>query len=196
MTFIAHEHFQQIRGKDLIFLGVMSFICALIIYLSSWLTSPSITIIVSIFSIVCLSNLLIYISRKSSMVLLFYVLVSFLTFGLDDFGVTGWRKLMVFLIAGIVFEIIYLTLKLRIHNVSLDMVVGSTLAMMSIPLLVALFISPNLVFTFPEALINLILLGFTFGLISSVITSIVWHFIRANKFILDLETKLMTLGKV
>lgn len=190
---IAHEHFQKIKLKELVFIPIVAGIVSLFIFLNNLLFDPSLVLIISLFLLVLGMNLVVYLAKKSGTAVIFYLFTSFFTFSIGDIGILGWKKILAFVIAGILFEIIFLLLKLEIHSLPLDMIIGTSLSIASLPLVSAFLLSAGLASSFPLALINLIVLAFAVGLIASVITFLLWRKVKHTKVIIRLESYLMSL---
>lgn len=192
---IAHEHIQMIRPKSIIFTLIVAVITALLIFLSNLFFSPTASFIISLIFLVAGMNFVVYLIKKVGIATLFYVFTAILTFWINDIGVLGWKKILVFFFAGLIFEIIFLFLKLHLHNVQLDMVVGTSLSAASISLFMAFALSEGLASSFPIGLLNLIILAMAVGLGASVVTFLLWHNIERMKPVLKLESYLMSLAR-
>jgi len=188
---IAYEHFQKIRVKELIFIASLAVITALLLFISSFIFNPPLLFIVSLSILALGMNFLVYLIKKTGIATLFYLFTSIFTFYLQDIGVISWEKIITFLLAGILFEVVFLILKLEIHSLPLDMIIGTSISTASVPLIGAFLLSAGLASSFPLALINLIILAFAVGLGASVITFIIWYNVRNTKFIIKLESYLM-----
>jgi len=190
MSFIIHEHIQKIRLKELIFILIIAIIVSALLFLNSGFFSSSTSLIISMLLLVFGMNFLVYVTKKSGTATIFYTLVALFTFWLPDIGILGWKKVLTFFLAGIIFELIFLYLKLNFHSIPLDMVVGTTISITSISIISSFLISAKLAGTFPLALINFILLSFSIGLFSSVIFIIIWHNLKRIKHIIQLQVYL------
>ena len=192
---IAHEHIRPIKIKDFFFVGMIVIITSLFLFVGNFIFPPTHSFIISLFFIVCGMNLTVYLTKKTGIAALFYVLTAIFTFPLNDLGVVGGGKLLTLFFAAFVFEIIFLFLKFHFHSIPLDMIIGTSLSIASIPLISAFSLSLELASSFPTALLNFILLAFSVGLGSSVIMFVIWHYIEKTKFIIKLESWLMSLGR-
>jgi len=190
---VAHEHIQGIKLKSIIFTLTVAIIISALIFICSFHYSPSTFFIISLVLIVMGMNLCVYFIKRTGIATLFYVFTAALTFWIDDFGVLGWKKLLVLFFAGIIFEIIYLIFKIKFHNVPLDIIVGTSLSAASIPFLTAFILSERIASSFPIELLNFILLSFAIGLIASTVTFLFWHHLEHTKPILKLESYLISL---
>ena len=184
---IAEEHIRMIRLKDFAFIAVTAFITAALIYVAQALVSPSVMYYLFLALFVIALNGTVYVLKKSGVAALFSFLLGLFTLNVDDVGIFGWKKIAVFFVAALVFEAVFLILKLRLKSVPIDMVLGSSFFMAALPLVTAFFLSPSIVFSFPVALLNLVLLSFVVGLIASFVAFVLWHFISGTKFIIRLE---------
>src|SRR3989338_5636742 len=189
---IAHEHIQKIRLKELACIFLISMAAAMLIFLSNLIFSPSIFFIASIAILVLGMNFSVYLIRKTGVATIFYLITAILTISLFDIGVTGWKKIFVFFSAGILFELVFLILKLEIHNLPMDIIIGTSVSTAGLPFISALLLSVSLASSFPIALINLIILAFAVGLVASVIAFIIWYHIEPTKVMLKLHYYLMS----
>jgi hypothetical protein len=190
-----HELLHRIKFKEIRFILLAAVLISILIFAASFYFNPSILFIVSLALLVFGMNFLVYLIKKSGVAFIFYILVGIFTFSINDIGIFGWKKVLVFALSALIFETIFLFLKLHLHNVPLDMIIGSSLSTATISILLGFFLSLVLASSFPIALLNLILLSFAIGLFSSVLTFIIWHNTKNTKVILRLEAYLMRLGK-
>ena len=174
---------------------VVAIITSLLQAVSLALFSPALAFVISLVFLAAGMNLCVYLTKKAGIAVLFYLFTVIFTFWLDDLGVLGKYKILTFFFAGLIFELFFLTLKLKIHNLPVDMIMGTSLSTAGIPLITAFLISSSLASHFPIGLLNLMLLAFAAGLIASTITFLVWHHLEHTKLILRLEVYLMNLGK-
>ena len=183
---------KRISAKEYIFSILLVIPFALISILSSFFLSPTILLIVSL-TLFCLGlNFLIRIVNKIGSSLLFFLTYSILTFNAPDFGIIGLKKILTFVIAGFVFELIIILLKKRIE---LKVFIGTIVSITSLPLISALLISSSLALTLPEGLINLILIYLITSLIITLIYAVIWHFIKVRKPIIKLRSYLGSLNQ-
>ena len=139
-------------------------------------------------------NTCVYLIKKTGIAALFYVLTAIFTFWINDISVGGGNKILTFFLAGLVFEIIFLFLKVKVHNIPLDMIIGTSISTASMVIITAFVLSKDLAWSFPLGLLNLVLLAFAVGLIASTVTFLIWHNVEHTKTIIWLESWLMSLG--
>ena len=190
---IAHEHIRWISFRDLILTLFISGFVSLLVYLFSSILSPFALFLSSIFLFIAGVNFLLYITKKTGIATLFFLTVSLLTFTVTDIGAVGWKKVLTFVIVGIIFEITYLVIKFEVHNLSADVIVSSVIVGLFLPLITAFLISPSLASDFPLGLINFFLSGIGIALLSSVLTALLWMRLKRKKNILHLEAFLQDL---
>jgi len=190
----AHEHIQKIKTKEFILIVVVAVVISALLYLNNFFFGDHFVYIISLALIVLGMNFIVYTIRKSGVATLFYLLTALFTFFIAEVGIFGWKKIMVFFIAGVIFELIFLILKIELHNLTLDVIIGTSFSMVSIPLTTAFLLSSGLASSFPLVLINWLVLTFVVGLVAAVITSLIWHEIKQTKPILKLESYLMKLN--
>ena len=190
---IAHEHIHKIRLKEIIFVLVVAFLISLLLLLNNYLFTDSVLFIIALVLLIIGMNLVVYVTQKSGIATLFFIFTSFGTIFINDLGILGWRKIIVFLIATFIFELFFLILKFHPHNIQLDVILGSSFAITSIPLVAAFLLSPGLASNFPTILLNIIVLAFFVGLVAAFTTFLIWHSLESKKFILKLKSYLMDL---
>ena len=178
---IALEEIRSFGLKDIYFLIIIALIISLFQYLAVYLFNPSIAFIISLSVIAIGINCVILILRRSGVAGIFLVLNSLITLFLNDIGLIGFSKVIVFLLVGAIFELIYLFLKGHIHNIPLDLFFGTSISMANIPIFVAYILSPNLAASFPIALLNLMVIAFVTGLAASLIVFVVWGLFEGTK---------------
>ena len=184
---VAYEHFSKFTYKQMFLILFLSLLSSLIIYVGARFSNPSVAILISLACGVIFMNLAVYLIQKSGSALFFYLFLGFFTMGIDDVGITGWEKVIVYLFVGLIFEIMFLLLKLRIHLIPLDIVLGSTISTASIILFGAISLFSGLMTKFPLELVNLILVAAFTGLFSSTLTFIVWHSVSSKKSVLKFK---------
>ena len=183
---------KKISAREYIFYFLLVVPFALIYILSFLFLNPTLLLIVSL-TLFCFGlNFLIRITNKIGSSLVFFLTYSVLTFNIPDLGIIGWKKVLTFIIAGIIFELIVLLLKKKIK---LKTLLGTVISITLLPFIAALLISSRLAITFPEGLINLILISFVVSLVSTSIYIIIWHFIKVKKPLIKLKSYLGSLNQ-
>ncbi|MEK6900368.1 MAG: hypothetical protein AABX05_04565 [Nanoarchaeota archaeon] len=188
---IALEQVRSITVKSLFFIVVIAGLVSLLMVLSNLILSPSWSFVFSVMILIAGMNLAVYLIDRAGAATLFYVLAAAFTLRLNDLGVIGWDKVLIFFIAGIIFEVIFLSLKIKVHHLSLDMVLGSSISAASVVIAAAFVLSSDLANSFPLELINLVLIGLASGLISSTILSLVWMHISRSRAVMKLQSYLL-----
>ncbi|MBT4936376.1 hypothetical protein HON22_00500, partial [Candidatus Peregrinibacteria bacterium] len=171
----AHEHIRTFRKTELGLILFVAILVSVVVYLLNFLIDPTFLFLGSLIVLVFGLNFLVHIIKKTGVVMLFFILISLFTLFINDIGIVGWKKIIVFLIAGLIFELSFLFLKIHVHNIPFDIVVGTSFSLLSIPLTTAFFLSPSLASSFPQSLLNVLSLAFVVGLITSVVASLLWH---------------------
>jgi|SRR3989338_275848 len=187
---IAREVIQPLTLKEM---GVTLFIAALLallLYPLDAILSPTVSFIVFIGMAVGALNLAVYLLNKFGVALLTFSFLGVLAFPLALVGVAGWTQLLVLFIAGLIFELLFITLKLEMHNIPLEIVIGTALSLSSIPLSVGMLLSPQLVLDFHVALLNMMALASLAALISSVTTFLLWYRLKEAKRVIELQAYL------
>jgi hypothetical protein len=191
---MIHEQLQWVTKREVILNVIVSVIASALLYLVHLFYDPSTVFMASIALHVAGINLVVYLSRKVGLASLYMILVSIITITLTDIGIVGFPKIVVFFVSSLIFEFAYLFFKIHFHNIPLDIVLGTSIGMASIPFTTALFISLNIT-SFPLSLLNLVLLSFAVGLGTSVIIFLLWHNIEKTKIIIKLQSYLQSLTR-
>jgi hypothetical protein len=182
---IAVESFKAFKPKDIGAIAVLAGLLSLIIYLLDKVAfDNAIALLLTFGFFVTFTTLLI---RKAGTATLFFAIVTALTLNIASFGVDGVSKIIVMILAGLVFELTFLILKIELKNIPLDVIVGAALSTASIPLLAGLVASTEIVQSLMTNFLNLIILGFVSGLAGSIIAFLLWWNIRTVKWIMKFE---------
>ncbi len=128
---------------------------------------------------------LYYFLKKEGVVPLFFVSVALTTMTFDDLGIFGWRKVLVLLLSGLIFD--FLTFFFHRESEYRSPVLAVSFSIACIPLWVVLIISSTLTQSSFFEIVNLVFLSFLAGLVVSIITLFVWFRIRHLKSIIKLE---------
>jgi len=140
-------------------------------------------------------NLTVYMLKKFGVATIFMFITAMLTFNLAELGFYGWNKVLTYVIAAIVFEIIYLIFKIEISSLPLDMIFGTAIGFTSIFIISPMLLSQTLLLVFGSELINLLILTFATSIISSTIFGVIWGKLAATKKIVKFEAYLASLGR-
>lgn len=188
--------------REIIFVLIIAGIFSLLTYLSNLYFLPSVTIIISLALLALGLNLTVYVLQEKGTATLFYLLQGLLTFNLLDIGIIGWKKVLIFFIAGIIFEIINGLLSLLFSHFSrqilenyLKIIISTIISLISIPLVGAFLLSSNISENISLPLFNLLLLCALTSLGASLIVALFWHLIRKTKTILKLRSYLGSLER-
>jgi len=186
---IAIESFKMFKLKDIITIALLAGIWFLINSLINKFLGTQTAFIVSMITATTLMSFTVHLVRKAGTATLFYLVGGIFNWKTYCLGIAGFNQLIALSIAGIIFELIFLILKLEIKNIQIDIVLGTAFSAATIPitstLLTSLIIAKNVL----NALINLSLIAFFAGLIGAVLSFIIWYSIRDTEFILKFEYK-------
>jgi len=191
----AIELIQVIRIKQLIFTLFVAAIASLFIYLADYFLPPVPLLIVSLFIFTIGMNLTVYMLKKFGVATIFMFITAMLTFDLAELGLYGWNKVITYLIAAIVFEIIYLVFKIELASLPLDVIFGTAISFTGIFLISAMLLSQTIILVFTSALINLLILSFAVSIIFSTIFALIWGKLSSTKKIVKFEAFLASLGR-
>ncbi len=184
---IAIESFRRFRIIDVIIIIVLSSIWTLSNILISQRLNPQASFIFSLLVLVLLMSFTIHLIRKAGSATFFYAVAGLMTYSTNDFGVIGLEKVIAFIIAGLIFELVFLLLRLELKSIQIDIIFGSGLSAASIPFFTAFFVSLNSLLTLFNQVLNLMLLAFFVGIAGSVISFLIWYNLRTTKLVLEYE---------
>ncbi|MBS3138745.1 hypothetical protein J4207_03505 [Candidatus Woesearchaeota archaeon] len=184
-TMIAHEHLHLVNIRQLVALGLVALFAAVLMYVVDGILSPTSAFVVSIALLVGLAAFVMMLIQKSGVFLFFYGLVALFTITLSDVGIMGVKKILVYLIAALAFEVVFLLLKVRIHFVAADIVLGGALSGFVLPFFAALLLVGN--FVIQLQVFNLMLLGFVSGLCGALVACAVWHYVKNVVLFIELD---------
>ena len=94
---------------------------------------------------------------------------------------------MKYLIAGLVFELVFVIFKLELKNIQLDIVLGTGFSAASIPITTAFLLSTNLARSMIVPIFNLSLLSFIVGIVGAIASFFLWYRLRTNRAVLRYE---------
>jgi len=191
----AIELIQVIRIKQLIFTLFVAAITSLFIYLADYFLPPVPLLIVSLFLLTIGMNLCVYMLRRFGIATIFMFFIAMLTFNISELGFYGWNKVLTYVIAIVVFEVIYLIFKIEISSLPLDMIFGTAISLTSIFLISPMLLSQTLLLIFTTELINLLIMTFATSIISSIIFALIWGKLASTKKIVKFEAYLSSLGR-
>jgi hypothetical protein len=184
---IAIESFKKMKIADYGAILVLAALAWGITYAAEALFSPQNSYIISLLTLTALMALTVHLVRKAGAATLFYATTGILTYTLNGVGVKGMDKIIVLITAGIIFELVFLILKVEIKNVEIDILLGTALSAAAIPVTTALLLSRNVAANMLTPLINLSLLSFFTGIAGAAIAFLIWYTIRTTKPILAFE---------
>ncbi|MFH1377015.1 MAG: hypothetical protein ABIH25_05255 [Candidatus Woesearchaeota archaeon] len=186
---IAIESFRRFRFKDILAIMILVALWWLLsqITINILAFDPQITYIISLIIITLLMSFAVHLVRKAGSATLFYLIGSIITLNVNDIGITGLDKVIVFLFAGIIFELIFLIFKIEIKNIQIDIIAGTAISTAFIPILMVIILSITTALNMSTSAINLILLSFFIGIIGSIISFIIWYNLKTTKLVLKFE---------
>jgi hypothetical protein len=184
---IAVESFKKFYLKDYIALVILSLIWFGASYLSDVFMGPQESYVLSLLVLMFFMSYAVHLVRKAGSATLFYVLCAALTYGFNDLGITGMNKFYSFLVAGFFFELMFIILKVELHNVQIDIILGTALSAASIPVMTALLLSPTVAISMISSVGNLVLLSFFVGIVGSIISFLIWYRMKTFEWVLRYE---------
>ena len=181
---IELESFRKFRKIDLIAIIILALLWALVTWLIN-LPNTQLTFMLSLFITTMFMTFTALLIRKFGAVTLFYLFGSIFTISINNLGGLGLYKVPILLVAGIIFELFFLLLKIKIKNIPLNVVLGAAFSNFSIPFTMLLFVAATrelLPFVW-----NFALMTFIIGVMGSIITFLIWYNIKGLKPIIKFE---------
>jgi len=184
---IAIESFKKFRAEDVIAILIFACIWWVLSFIFNKFLGSQFSYIFSLLLATTLMSFVVHLVRKAGSATLFYLISGFLTYNINNFGAIGLDKIIIFLIAGLIFELFFIIFKLEFKNVQFDIVIATSFSSMSIPVSIGFLISFGTAVHLLGATINLMILSFLIGLIGSIISFLIWSYLRRTKLILMYE---------
>lgn len=183
---IALESVQKFKLRDLAIIGLSATLFALLQFAFQFLDARwgYYALLLCFALLISFATLFI---RKAGTATMVAGLSALLSFGNGILIATGWNKVITFTLAGLLFEFLFLMLKLEIHFLPLDIIVGTALAAASVPLSTLFLLSTELAAQNGRAVLNILLLSFSIGLIGAVLAFLIWFQIKHTKLVLQYE---------
>ncbi|MFA5176088.1 MAG: hypothetical protein WC413_02415 [Candidatus Nanoarchaeia archaeon] len=188
---IAIESFKKFKLID-----IYVFIILLGLYLSTsslinLIKHPIYSFVFSSLILVIFMSLSLLIIRKAFSVIIFNLLVgissAILKTNFSDISLLSNYNFIILIIIAIIYELIFLMLKLEFRNVPIDIIIGAAIANSFIPILLSLFFSLEVTKSMMFNFVNLFLLYFLIGISGSIIAFLIWYELENRKFILRYE---------
>ena len=184
---IAIESFKRFKLRDIITILVLAAIWLLISTIIDKLLHPQLTYIISLLIATIFMSFTVHLIRKAGSATIFYGIGGLLTQQLPNLGPLGMQKIYTLILAGIIFEIVFVIFKLEIESIQLDILLGTAISSATIPFTTALLLSTSVASTMLTALINMALVSFLVGIIGAVISFLIWYQLKTSKFVLQYE---------
>ena len=181
---IELESFRKLRKIDLIAIAVLALFWAFITWLIN-IPDNQFTFFLSLFVTTMLMAFTALLIRRVGAVTLFYLFGAIITIPINNFGGLGIYKVPILLIAGIIFELFFLLLKIKIKNIPLDVVLGAAFSNFSIPFAMLLFVEATRELM-PFAW-NFALMAFVIGVMGAILAFLIWYNIKSLKPIIRFE---------
>lgn len=171
--------------REIVATMVMSVLISLFIFITTTLFPPVVAFYGSLVFFTIATHFLYYFLKKEGVIPLFFVLVALATMTIDDLGIFAWRKVLVLLLSGLVFD--FLTFFFHREREDQSPIFAVSFSIAFIPVWVVLIISSTLTQSSLFEILNLVSLSFLAGLIVSIIVSLVWFRIRHLRSVIKLE---------
>lgn len=184
---IAVENFKMFRLADIIAILFFAALWLIISLIISRFAGPQMSYILSLLAAAFLMSFAVHLTRKAGTATLFYIAGGMLTYSIDSIGAAGINKVIALAFAGLIFELVFLILKIEVKNVQLDIIAGTALSSACLPAAISLAISIDSALSMAVPVLNMMLLSFFVGIIGAVLSFLAWHSIRTTKTALRFE---------
>ncbi|MBT3814071.1 hypothetical protein HOE37_00890 [Candidatus Woesearchaeota archaeon] len=191
----AIELIQGIKIKQLFFTLFVAAITSLFFYLADYYLPPTPLLIISLFFLVAGMNICVDMLKRFGIATIFMFFVAMFTFNLAELGLFNWNKVITYVIAIIIFEVIHLIFKIELSSLHLDIIIGTTISFTSMFLVSAMLLSQTVLLVFSSELINLLILTFSTSIVSSTIFALIWGKLSTTKKIIKFEAYLASFGR-
>ena len=180
---IQLESFTRFRKIDFLALAILTVLWAVATTLIN-LPNTQLTFMLSLAITTISVSFTALLIRKIGAVILFYFIGSIITISFNNL-IQGYYKILILVIAGIIFELIFLlSKKIYKYNIPFNLVLAAALSNASIPWIMLLFTYSKELLPYT---INFSLSALLIGVISSLITYLIWYNIKSNKTIIKFE---------
>lgn len=171
-------NFRRFRKIDLIVILIFALLWSFITFLVN-IPNTQLTFMLSLFITTFFMTSVALLIRKIGAVTLFYLLGALMTIKINNLGGLGFYKIPILLIAGIIFELFFLLLKIKIKNIPLNVVLGAAFSNFSIPFTMLLFITVSK--EMAPYIWNFALMAFIIGIMAAIASFLIWYNIKGLK---------------
>ena len=187
------EEVASIGWRDLLFVLILALFFTGIFVGASFLVSGFWLAAISLACLVLGLSVCMYVLKKFLIGAFFFLLFSGGSYFVVGLGAQGGEEILAFVLAGLLFEAVYMLVRVISHKVYRGIFIGAVVSVTSLPLIVTALVSWEIVWKFPIGLINLLMVGFLVSLGVSLIWRMIWQFIKNRKWMIKLESKLGSL---
>ena len=180
---IAIESIKRYHLIDVIIILVFAGIFTALDYLYQHSLNSQLNYILTILTAIFLLGLVVHLIRKAGSATLFFILIGLFSWSSTTLGISGTKRLLALLIAGVIFEVGFLIFKLEAVNMQLDVIISSSIATASIPLSITLLFSPIIATKNLPGLLLFSITGLFLGLIATVVSFLAWRYLRKLQLI-------------
>ena len=181
---IELESFRKLRKIDYIAIIILAVIWGAVTYLVN-IPNTQLTFMLSFFITTVFMTFTAFLIRRLGAVTLFYFIGAIITVPIDNLGGIGIYKIPILITAGLVFELVFLLLKIKLRNVPLDVVLGAAISNFSMPFFMLIFGSASK--ELMPYVLNFALTVFVIGVVGSIVTFLIWYNIKGFKWIIKFE---------
>lgn len=181
---ISPDGFRKLRKIDFAAIIVLTLLWAFITWLA-YIKDNQFTFFLSLFITTMFMVFTAFLIKRAGAATLFCLLGAIITIPINNFGGLGFYKVPIFFIAGIIFELFFLLLKIKIKNIPLNIVLGAAFSNFSIPFTMLLFVEASgklMHFAW-----NFAFMAFIIGVMASIIAFLIWYNIKDLKQVIKFE---------
>jgi len=178
------EAIRSLRKIDFAAIVIAAILWAILTSYISSMNTPF-SFVLSLFMTAFFASFVVLMVGRLGSAFLFYTIGAIISLPFDTMSSLGIFKFPILMAAGLVFELIFLLLKLEVQNIPMDVVFGAAISNFLIPFMMIITIqaqSQLMPFVW-----NLALTSFIAGLMGSVISFLLWYNIRHLKPIINFE---------
>ena len=178
------EIWRRYRKLDLTAIIASVLAWALLTGLINWPNSVS-TFYLSLFLTAVFMSFIALLIRKIGAVMLFSILGALISLPINNLGGLGIYKIAALGVAGLVFETVFVLVRLEFKSIPIDLILASALSFFSIPFTMALFV-PSTKGLVPY-LWNFALSALLIGVMGAVAAFLIWYRIKGLHAVIKFE---------
>ncbi len=178
------ESIRSLRKIDFAAIAIAAVSWAVLTSYISAMNSPF-SFVLSLFITAIFASFVALLIDKLGSLFLFYTIGAIISLPLNTMSSLGVFKAPILIGAGLIFELIFLLLKLEVQNIPMDVVLGAAISNFLVPfMMIITFKAQSQLMPFVW---NLALMSFIAGLMGSIISFLIWYNVRHLKPVIKFE---------